>query len=83
MTDQDSESECQNEKQGAEIDGSALQDIGRAGTEDLIRHSAPESGSQTFLFGPLHQDEQGHQETHNNEEHQKEVDADGKPVNRS
>ena len=81
MADEDGQGQAKNEEQGAQIDGAALQHVGGACAEHLIRDAGPEGGTEAFLFGPLHQNEQGHQQADEDEDHQQEVDDDGEPFN--
>jgi hypothetical protein len=60
IPDENGEGEAEHEKQGTEIDGAALEDVGGASTEHLVCHAGSEGCAEPFLFWPLHQNQQGH-----------------------
>jgi hypothetical protein len=83
VADENGQGKAEDEEQGAEIDGAALEHVGGAGAEYLVGDAGAEGGAETFLFGPLHQDQEGHQQGHEHKNHQQEVDDDREPFNRS
>ncbi len=83
LTDQYREEQAEEEKERSEIHGAALQDVRRAGSEYLIRHTATERGAEAFLFRALHEDDQSHQQADDHEDHEQEIDANVEPVDRS
>ena len=83
LTDQDGQDEAENEESGTEVDGGFLKHAGGAGTEDLIRHASTECRAKTLLLRTLHQNDQGHQNADEDEDHEQQVDANVKVVDRS
>ena len=69
LTDQDGKGEGKDEKQRSEIYRAALEDVGGASAEDLVCHAAAECCTEAFLFRALHQDDQGHQQADDHEDH--------------
>lgn len=83
MADEDGENQAQDEEERAKINCSALKDVGGSCTEDLVGNSATECRAKTFLFRALHEDDQSHQQTDDDKDHQQEIDANVEPVDRS
>ena len=57
----DSQANGEDEKGDRKGASSLLQDIGGLGAEGILHHAGGKRGTQPFLLGPLHQDDQ-HQE---------------------
>ena len=59
---QDTQQKCKHEEDSGEPAGEFHQHIGRLSAEYILSHAPAERSAKTLALGPLHQDDQGHQQ---------------------
>jgi len=58
----DTQHKREHEKNSREPAGEFHQHVGRLSAEYILSHAPAESGAKALALGPLHQDDQGHQQ---------------------
>ena len=74
---QHTKGKAEHKEENPKKNGSFLKDIGGLGAPDLVSNTRPKSGTETFLFGTLHEHQQNEQQTRDDEQGGDEINGKG------
>jgi hypothetical protein len=73
---EDREKQAGTEENGAEVNCELLENVGCLSPEKVLRHAAAEGCAETFVLRTLHQDDEHHQQSGNDQDARKQNNSD-------